>query len=138
MNQTIPSQAQRINATALRDLIWAIMQGPKDYYQLAEITGLSKTTVRRWLAPWRQDEKGMPKLVAITAWHEDARGYPTPHDGRTVVMEIAALLVLWVAAMAFVAHSPDEVVKMALLLCWGAIAISVVWNLVAGVAMLFQ
>ena len=77
MNQTIPSQAQRINATALRDLVWAIMQGPKDYYQLAEITGLSKTTVRRWLAPWRQDENGMPKLVAITAWHEDARGYPT-------------------------------------------------------------
>ena len=46
-------------------------------------------------------------------------------------MEIAALLVLWVAAMAFVAYSPDEVVKMALLLFWGAILLFTVWQVLA-------
>jgi hypothetical protein len=44
-------------------------------------------------------------------------------------MEIAALLVLWVAAMTFVAYSPDEVVKMVLLACWSAAFLYLVWVL---------
>lgn len=77
MNQTVPSKHQRINAIALRNLVWALLQGPHDYYELAEITGLSRTTIRRWLSPWRLKTKDCPRLLTITAWNDDPRGYPT-------------------------------------------------------------
>ena len=75
MNQTVPSKRNRINAIALRNLVHALMQGPHDYYQLPEITGLSHSTIRRWLTPWRHQSSGVPRLVHVAAWHEDERGY---------------------------------------------------------------
>lgn len=77
MNQATPSKRNRIEAVALRNLIWALMNGPHDYYELAEITGLSRSTIRRWLTPWRHQTKPIPRLVHIAEWHEDSRGYLT-------------------------------------------------------------
>ena len=102
MIQTTPSRNKRINAVALRNLVAALMSGPHDYYELAEITGLSHSTIRRWLAPWRHRSTTVPLLgevpvlVHIAEWHEDPRGvlarpaFALKRNGRDVPQPFTA------------------------------------------------
>ena len=74
MRQDVVSKHAKINAVALRTIIWMIMQHPCDYYELMDATGLGRATIRRWLAPWRKKSGDIPRLVHIAEWHPDSRG----------------------------------------------------------------
>lgn len=77
MKWETPGAKSRVNPMAFRLLIAALMEGPHTYYDLAEASGLSMPTVRRWLLPFRKTTAGVRRSVHLAEWHDDPRGYPT-------------------------------------------------------------
>lgn len=53
-------------------LLLALQQGAMSYEQLMLMSQMTESTVRKWISTWRE-----AKLVHISGWGEDVRGYPT-------------------------------------------------------------
>ena len=53
-------------------LVQAMRVEPQSYESLMLFSGLSQTTVIKWVAAWREAH-----LVHVAGWGADSRGYPT-------------------------------------------------------------
>lgn len=65
------------NVAILKILLNAIALRPLSQYQIIELTGLSNSTVSRWLRYLNVSTKESKNLVYIADWKSGARGNPT-------------------------------------------------------------
>ena len=72
MNPPRNKVQRRMSALCLGKLIAAMQDGPHTVYELAEITGLHKNTVRAYVLSIHAEQ-----AAHIAEWSEDARGYRT-------------------------------------------------------------
>ena len=58
--------------TSVTALLQCLQEGNRSYADLAMWGQMTEQSVRKWIAAWRE-----AKLVHVSGWNNDARGYPT-------------------------------------------------------------
>lgn len=76
----------RTRADVHADMLEKLVLASANYAELVEISGMTHDTVAAWVKPLRSR-----RLVVVSAWDVDSRGYPTVPRFRWDVMGTDAL-----------------------------------------------